>query len=136
VAKSVVSRRMALGAFKGNSSIDGLYRYSALWLAGHRFVLLQVAQARSRLSAPLCVTVQGLCAFRPEPTDIMITTTPKAGTTWMQQITHQLRTNGDKDFDEISAVVPWLELAHDQVIHLACARPIPACSLDIGTGGV
>ena len=31
----------------------------------------------------------------------------------MQQIVHGLRTGGDMDFDEITEVVPWLELAHD-----------------------
>jgi hypothetical protein len=42
-----------------------------------------------------------------------IVTTPKAGTTWLQQLCHQLRSKGDMDFVEISAVVPWIELAHD-----------------------
>eukprot|EP00529_Nitzschia_sp_RCC80_P029127 CAMPEP_0113472338 /NCGR_PEP_ID=MMETSP0014_2-20120614/17462_1 /TAXON_ID=2857 /ORGANISM="Nitzschia sp." /LENGTH=332 /DNA_ID=CAMNT_0000365041 /DNA_START=135 /DNA_END=1130 /DNA_ORIENTATION=- /assembly_acc=CAM_ASM_000159 len=50
--------------------------------------------------------------------EVVITTTPKAGTTWMQQICHQLRSavpdGGDMDFDEISRVVPWIELAYDQ----------------------
>ena len=52
-------------------------------------------------------------AFKPRPTDILIATWPKAGTTLMQQIVHGLRTGGDMDFDEITEVVPWLELAHD-----------------------
>mmetsp|Transcript_24113 Transcript_24113/g.66832 ORF Transcript_24113/g.66832 Transcript_24113/m.66832 type:complete len:337 (-) Transcript_24113:22-1032(-) len=53
--------------------------------------------------------------YIPCPRDVCITTTPKAGTTWLQQICHQLRAKeGDMDFDEISRVVPWLELAHDQ----------------------
>jgi len=53
--------------------------------------------------------------YVPGPRDVGISTTPKAGTTWMQQICHQLRsTNGDMNFSEISEVVPWLELAHDQ----------------------
>ncbi|GMH48308.1 hypothetical protein TL16_g00264 [Triparma laevis f. inornata] len=50
-------------------------------------------------------------------TEVIITTSPKAGTTWLQQICHQLRSpspSGDMSFDEISSVVPWLELAHDQ----------------------
>jgi hypothetical protein len=60
-------------------------------------------------------------AFKPEPTDIIITTFPKSGTTWMQQIMHCLRSNGDMDFDEISVVVPWLEVAFDMGINLdAC----------------
>lgn len=51
-----------------------------------------------------------LAAFRPRPTDVLIVTAPKAGTTWMQQILHQLRSGGDADFTCIDAVVPWLEL--------------------------
>ena len=45
--------------------------------------------------------------------DVFIATYPKCGTTWMQQIVHCLRTRGDMDFDEITEVVPWLELSHD-----------------------
>eukprot|EP00049_Salpingoeca_infusionum_P001685 m.50142 g.50142 ORF g.50142 m.50142 type:complete len:315 (-) comp11136_c0_seq2:61-1005(-) len=56
--------------------------------------------------------LQGL-AFVPRPTDTFVVTTPKAGTTWMQQICHQLRSAGSMEFDEISAVVPWIELAGD-----------------------
>ncbi|EGD72479.1 hypothetical protein PTSG_11596 [Salpingoeca rosetta] len=51
--------------------------------------------------------------FQPNAGDVFIVTTPKAGTTWMQQICHQLRSRGSMDFEEISAVVPWIELAHD-----------------------
>jgi len=54
---------------------------------------------------PVC-----LANFKPRSTDILITTAPKAGTTWMQQILHQLRTGGDTDFKSIDEVVPWLEL--------------------------
>lgn len=51
-----------------------------------------------------------LASFVARPTDVLITTAPKAGTTWMQQILHQLRTQGDGEFDSIFEVVPWLEL--------------------------
>ncbi|MGD2054739.1 MAG: sulfotransferase domain-containing protein [Gammaproteobacteria bacterium] len=54
-----------------------------------------------------------LANFKPRATDILITTAPKAGTTWMQQILHQLRTGGDPDFSSIAEVVPWLELPRD-----------------------
>lgn len=50
-----------------------------------------------------------LSNFVPRKTDILITTAPKAGTTWMQQILHQLRTGGDDSFKSIDDVVPWLE---------------------------
>lgn len=54
-----------------------------------------------------------LAGFKPRPGDVLITTAPKAGTTWMQQILHQLRTGGDTGFSSIDEVVPWLELQRD-----------------------
>src|SRR5439155_3273110 len=52
-------------------------------------------------------------SFRPRPMDVLIATYPKCGTTWMQQIVHGLRTRGSMDFDEITRVVPWIEMAFD-----------------------
>ncbi|MEE2777582.1 MAG: sulfotransferase domain-containing protein [Acidobacteriota bacterium] len=57
-------------------------------------------------------------AFRPRPTDVVISPYSKSGTTWMQQIVHGLRTRGDMDFDDISRVVPWIETAHTLGIDL------------------
>ncbi len=54
-----------------------------------------------------------LAHFQARPTDVLITTAAKAGTTWMQQILHQLRTGGDDQFQSIDDVVPWLELPRD-----------------------
>lgn len=51
-------------------------------------------------------------AFQPRPTDVIISPYAKCGTTWLQQIAHGLRTRGSMDFEEISVVVPWLEVAH------------------------
>ena len=56
--------------------------------------------------------------YKPDPTDVFIVTPPKCGTTWMQQIVHGLRTRGSMDFDEISRVVPWINMAHDVGIDL------------------
>jgi len=50
-----------------------------------------------------------LAHFTPRSTDILITTAPKAGTTWMQQILYQSRTGGDDCFASIYEQVPWLE---------------------------
>lgn len=57
-------------------------------------------------------------AYQPAPTDVFIVTPPKCGTTWMQQIVHGLRTRGSMDFDEISRVVPWINMAHDMGIDI------------------
>jgi catechol 2,3-dioxygenase-like lactoylglutathione lyase family enzyme len=56
--------------------------------------------------------------YSPRPNDVLIATTSKAGTTWMLQICHQLRSGGDMSFDEIGQVIPWLEVAHDQGVEL------------------
>ena len=56
------------------------------------------------------VRAKGL-ATELRPTDIVVTPYGKSGTTWTQQIVHALRTRGDMDFDDISRVVPWLEVS-------------------------
>lgn len=57
-------------------------------------------------------------AYQPDPTDIFVMTPAKCGTTWTQQIVHSLRTRGSMDFEEITCVVPWLEMAFDMGIDL------------------
>jgi hypothetical protein len=57
-------------------------------------------------------------AYQPESTDVYIVTPPKCGTTWMQQIVHGLRTRGSMDFDDITRVVPWINMAHDMGIDI------------------
>jgi len=54
---------------------------------------------------------RSIAAYKPQPTDIVITPFGKSGTTWTQQIFHTLRTRGDMAFDDISRVVPWIETA-------------------------
>lgn len=56
-----------------------------------------------------------LANFKANPSDVLITTAPKAGTTWMQQILHQIKSGGDPDFENIDDVVPWLELPHNNL---------------------
>ena len=51
----------------------------------------------------------GIAAWRPQPSDLVISPFGKCGTTWLQQTFHTLRTRGDMDFDDISRVVPWIE---------------------------
>ena len=56
--------------------------------------------------------------YKATPTDVFIVTPAKCGTTWMQQIVHGLRTRGSMEFDEISRVVPWINMAYDTGIDL------------------
>jgi len=56
-----------------------------------------------------------LSNFLPRESDILITTGAKAGTTWMQQILHQLRSGGDDQFLAIDDVAPWLELPRPEL---------------------
>jgi hypothetical protein len=62
-------------------------------------------------SMPFEVLLQVLNAFQTRPTDVCVATFPKSGTTWTQQIVHGLRTRGSMDFDEISVVIPFMEMA-------------------------
>lgn len=61
---------------------------------------------------PGCPVVYRSCkvahSFVPRPTDVIITSPPKAGTTFMQQMTHQIRTGGDMNFTDIYDVSPWI----------------------------
>lgn len=73
--------------------------------------LAQMDAALTRFATETGVA-KGL-TYRPDPTDIFISPYSKCGTTWVSQIAHGLRSGGDMTFDEITDVVPWLELAHD-----------------------
>ena len=78
-----------------------------------------IAELRERISRLRSAKGATYAAsFRPRPSDVLIATYPKSGTTWMQQIVHGLRTGGDMDFDEITAAAPWIEMAHDMGIDL------------------
>lgn len=55
-------------------------------------------------------------SFAVRPTDVMVATYPKCGTTWVTAILHALRTRGAEEFQqfvEITEVVPWDILALD-----------------------
>lgn len=47
--------------------------------------------------------------YRPRDGDIIVVGPMKSGTTWMQQILHQIRTKGDESFYDIYAV-SWVIL--------------------------
>lgn len=79
------------------------------------------------------VTKEGLAAsqgFKAQKGDVFISSYPKTGTTWVQQLCHQLRTGGDADFDEITeeGIVPWLETGPSLGINLdAPQKAAPRC---------
>ena len=56
--------------------------------------------------------------FKPRSDDVFVATAPKCGTTWMQQILHQLRSGGDMSFEVICDVIPYIESAYDVEIDL------------------
>src|SRR5258708_12532557 len=60
--------------------------------------------------------------FVPRPSDVIIASYAKCGTTWLQQMVHSLRTGGDLDFDDISRVVLWIETAADLGLDLDGAQ--------------
>ena len=53
--------------------------------------------------------------FKPRSTDVIVAGCCKSGTTWMQQIIHQLRTGGDMEFTEIAEIVPQIEHSRDLI---------------------
>jgi hypothetical protein len=74
------------------------------------------AMALLRASLSALETEAGRMAglnFVPRAGDVFIVTPPKCGTTLLQAIVHSLRSGGDMAFDEISLVIPCLEMAHD-----------------------
>src|SRR5215472_4192403 len=78
-------------------------------IAPHRaHSLAEFGAMAGKIFAP-DLMASSLAAYRPRPSDVIITPYGKCGTTWLQQIFHTLRTRGDFDFDDISRVVPWIE---------------------------
>ncbi|XP_061098946.1 sulfotransferase 1C2-like [Conger conger] len=65
------------------------------------------------LREPIAQNIESVWAFCPDPTDILIATYPKAGTTWAQEIVDLLLHNGDKEACKRGPIVlrsPFLEI--------------------------
>jgi len=71
--------------------------------------IVELKDVMNRSSSPEGNAAAG--ALKTHPSDVFISTFAKSGTTWMQQIVHQLRSNADEGYDDIYDVVPWLEMA-------------------------
>lgn len=57
------------------------------------------SELRCATLAPPAAGVKQAMEFMPRPTDVIINTPPKTGTTWTQQLVHSLRSRGDMSFD-------------------------------------
>lgn len=56
---------------------------------------------------------------------VFIVSFPKSGTTWMQNIVHQILSDGDTSFDHIDQVSPYLENAYLFGLHNECiGKPV------------
>src|SRR5258706_11392596 len=89
----------------------------------HRRRAMTLAELQVKIGR--LVSEAGLAAglgFVARPSDVIIASYAKCGTTWLQQMVHSLRTGGDLDFDDISRVVPWIETAGDLGIDLEAAQ--------------
>ena len=65
-------------------------------------------------------------SWRPQKTDVIVATYTKCGTTLMQMLIEMLRTRGNTDFEEITAVQPWLDFCLDvDVDPSAAQRALP-----------
>ena len=73
----------------------------------------QQIQELERRSMPLRMSVMKPLSFTPRPSDVIIATAPKSGTTWVSHICHQIRTKGaEPDFEnQVPDVTVLLELA-------------------------
>ena len=72
----------------------------------------QLAELKRR-TLPVAKCMNTPVSFAALPTDIIVVTTPKSGTTWVTHICHQLRTKGkEPDFEEqVPQVVTILEFS-------------------------
>ncbi|XP_031416444.1 sulfotransferase 1C2 isoform X1 [Clupea harengus] len=77
----------------------------------HRFPLIKVRGVP--LMEHIAKNWSSIWAFRPDPSDLLISTYPKAGTTWTQEIVDLLLNNGDADVSKRAPIpvrIPFLEI--------------------------
>ena len=84
-----------------SASIEDLVR-ATVWTPEQ-----QVRELKRRSLPPVA---EGSISFTPRPTDVIVATPPKCGTTWLLHIVHQLRMKGaEPDFEDQFEVMTWVE---------------------------
>jgi hypothetical protein len=114
-----------------------------LTFAGVASSVLMLLQSRSKHRVDSITQLIGVCpqhphsdfsdesvaravAFEPRTSDVFILTAPKTGTTWLQQICHQIRMRGgddSMDYADIYQVAPWQQMAWDLDIDVNAEQP-------------
>jgi hypothetical protein len=65
-------------------------------------------------------------AWQPHATDVIVATYTKCGTTLLQMLLEMLRTGGNVEFEEITAVQPWIDFCLDVGVDpCAAQRALP-----------
>lgn len=109
-----------------NADLNGVTSPSDRWSEGHpkrerhEEILKDVLSRWSKFVTAESATAAEKFSFAAG--DVVIATHSKSGTTMMQQIVHQLRSNGDMDFEEITAKVPFMEVALDCELDLSASQ--------------
>ena len=79
--------------------------------AGHRDRSIEDYRAGQERFVAAARRAYAAAPLQVRPTDVIVAPYGKCGTTMLQQMFHTLRTRGDMDFDDISRVVPWIEMS-------------------------
>jgi len=85
----------------------------ALW-GGYTHGMLEVAPHGTQLPTPFLQQAEDICNFKFEPSDVLIMTYPKCGTTWTQEMVWTLRNSPNLDHPSAPAPVniraPFIEM--------------------------
>ena len=94
-----------MSSVNNNSSTSNAKEKWDKWSTGEYNVMPHVSPESKRIAE----------TFKLRPTDVVVLSFPKTGTTWTQTVCEQLRTNagGYDGFDDIDERQPWLEFAYD-----------------------